>query len=58
MTDSQQGGQEPELMGGPEPDEERTDVMGGADPGGDVMSAPEPGEEHHDATGGQHGGPG
>lgn len=57
MTDSQQGGQEPGVMGSPEPDEERTDMMGGADPGGDVMSAPEPGEEHDNATGSQRGEP-
>lgn len=35
-----------DLMGGPEPDEEATDVMEGPDPGQrtDVMEGPDPGE--------------
>jgi hypothetical protein len=44
MTDKPARRQEPDLMGGPEPDEEGTDVMAGPDPGGhtDVMDSPEP----------------
>ena len=39
-------------MGGPEPDEERTDLMGGPRPGTDEMGGPEPDEEGTDLMGG------
>jgi len=45
-------GEGPDLMGGPEPDEERTDVMGGGRPGTDEMGGPEPDEERTDLMGG------
>ena len=48
MTDAPGSG----LMGGPEPDEQGTDVMGGAEPGGDVMGGPEPDEARTDVMGG------
>jgi hypothetical protein len=32
--------QEPDLMGGTDPDEEDTDLLGGPEPGGDVMRPP------------------
>jgi hypothetical protein len=39
-------------MGGPEPDEERTDVLGGTESEADVMGGPEPNEERTDLLGG------
>jgi hypothetical protein len=44
MTERPASRNEPDVMGGPEPDEEATDVLGGGDPGGhaDVMDSPEP----------------
>jgi hypothetical protein len=44
MTGEPARGPQPDLMGGPEPDEEGTDVMAGPDPGErtDVMASPEP----------------
>lgn len=46
MTDKPAGRPEPDLMGGPEPDEEGTDVMEGRDPREhtDVMDRPESGD--------------
>jgi hypothetical protein len=43
MSDKPARGPELDLMGGPEPDEEGTDVMAGPDPWGhtDVMASPE-----------------
>ena len=45
-------GEGPDTMGGPEPDEEGTDVMGGSRPGTDEMGGPEPNEEGTDVMGG------
>jgi len=47
MTGNPAAGHEPggDVMGGPEPDEQRTDVMGGREPGGDVMSGQEAGQQ-------------
>jgi hypothetical protein len=39
-------------MGGPEPNEEGTDVMGGPGPGTDEMGGAEPDEEGTDLMGG------
>jgi hypothetical protein len=33
------------VLGGPEPDEEGTDVLGGAETGDDVLGGPEPGDD-------------
>jgi hypothetical protein len=41
-----------DVMGGPEPDEQRTDLLGGAEPTGDVMGSPEPDEQRTDLLGG------
>ena len=49
MTDTPGSG---DLMGGPEPDEAGTEVMGGAKSGGDVMGGPEPDEAGTDVMGG------
>jgi hypothetical protein len=45
-----------DVMGGPEPDEERTDLLGGADRSGgvDEMGGPEPDEEGTDLLGGSN----
>jgi hypothetical protein len=51
MTGSQAPGQNPNIMGDPEPCEEVTDVMGGPGPGGDVMSGPASPEEGSDVMG-------
>jgi hypothetical protein len=45
-------GEGSDTMGGPEPDEERTDLMGGSRPGTDEMGGPEPDEEGTDLMGG------
>ncbi len=45
-------GEGPDTMGGPEPDEERTDLMGGSRPGTDELGGPEPDEEGTDLMGG------
>jgi hypothetical protein len=50
MTDTPPSGQEPDLMGGPEPDEEHTDVLGGTQPGGDVMPDPDNLRCRHDGA--------
>jgi len=50
--DYEPGGWGPDLMGGPEPDEQRTDLMGGARPGTDGMGGPEPDEQGTDLMGG------
>ncbi len=42
----------PDVMGGPEPDEQRTDLLGGTEPAGDVMGGPEPDEQRTDLLGG------
>jgi len=39
-------------MGGPEPDEQHTDLLGGAEPVSDEMGGPEPDEQHTDLLGG------
>ncbi|HLX51377.1 MAG TPA: hypothetical protein VKS82_23880 [Streptosporangiaceae bacterium] len=46
MTGNPARDEEPDLMGGPEPDEQASDVMGGADPDRhtDVMDKPRPGQ--------------
>ena len=44
MTGSPTGPQGPDVMGGPEPDEERTDLIGGSGPGTDELGGPEPDE--------------
>jgi hypothetical protein len=41
-------GESPDVMGGPEPDEQRADVMGGAEGRTDEMGGPEPDEERTD----------
>ena len=41
-----------DTMGGPEPDEERTDLMGGSRSGTDELGGPEPDEEGTDLMGG------
>lgn len=52
MTDSTAEGQVPErdIMGGAEPDEQHTDVMGGQRPGGDEMDRPQAREERADGA--------
>src|SRR5580658_6880293 len=48
-------GERPDLMGGPEPDEQGTDLMGGAESdeeGTDLMGGAEPDEEGTDLMGG------
>ena len=45
-------GEGPDTMGSPEPDEERTDLMGGPRAGTDEMGGPEPNEEGTDLMGG------
>jgi hypothetical protein len=45
-------GEGSDIMGGPEPDEEDTDVMGRGRPGTDEMGGPEPDEEGTDLMGG------
>jgi hypothetical protein len=40
------------VYGGPEPDEQRTDTLGGNEPGGDVYGGPEPDEQRTDTLGG------
>ena len=45
-------GEGPDTMGGPEPDEERTDLMGGPRPGTDEMGGPEQDEQGTDLMGG------
>ena len=41
------------VLGGPEPDEEGTDLLGGSDPGDeDELGGPEPDEEEEDLLGG------
>ena len=44
----------PDVMGGPEPDEEGTDLLGAGNPGGgtDEMGGPEPDERGTDTLGG------
>ena len=51
MTESP-AGEDPDVMGGPEPDEQATDLMGGAQAGTDVMGGPEPDEQATDLMGG------
>jgi hypothetical protein len=51
MTDNPAGGV-PDVMGGPEPDEQGTDLLGGAEGGMDVMGGPEPDEQATDLLGG------
>jgi hypothetical protein len=52
MTGSPTGPQGPDVMGGAEPDEERTDLMGGSRPGTDELGGPEPDEAGTDLMGG------
>jgi hypothetical protein len=33
------------VLGGPEPDEEGTDLLGGSEPGDDILGGPEPGDD-------------
>jgi hypothetical protein len=46
---------QPDVMGGPEPAEEATDVMHGPGRASDVMGGPEPAEEATDVMGGPGG---
>jgi hypothetical protein len=46
MTD--RPGQDPGVFGGPEPDEEHSDLLGGPGPATDELGGPEPDEEHSD----------
>jgi hypothetical protein len=52
MTGNPAGEQGQDTMGGPEPDEAGTDVMGGGRPGTDEMGGPEPDEAGTDLMGG------
>ncbi len=45
-------GEGPDVMGGPEPDEQGTDLMGRAGPGTDELGGPEPDEQGTDLMGG------
>jgi len=45
-------GEGSDVMGCPEPGEQRTDLMGGARPGTDEMGGPEPDEQRTDLMGG------
>jgi hypothetical protein len=51
MTDNPAGGV-PDVMGGPEPDEQGTDLLGGAESETDEMGGPEPDEQGTDLLGG------
>jgi hypothetical protein len=41
-----------DVMGGPEPDEQRTDLLGGAEAATDELGGPEPDEQRTDLLGG------
>ena len=41
-----------DVMGGPDPDEQRTDLLGGAEPVSDEMGGPDPDEQRTDLLGG------
>jgi hypothetical protein len=41
-----------DIMGGPEPDEQRTDLLGGAEHASDELGGPEPDEQRTDLLGG------
>jgi hypothetical protein len=53
MRDGPESRRDPGVFGGPEPDEEGTDVLGGAEPSGDVYGGPEPDEQGTDVLGGR-----
>jgi hypothetical protein len=40
------------VFGGPEPDEERSDLLGGKEPATDELGGPEPDEQRTDLLGG------
>ena len=52
MTGNPAGEQGPDIMGGPEPDEAGTDLLGGSRPGTDELGGPEPDEAGTDLLGG------
>jgi hypothetical protein len=41
-----------DILGGPEPDEQRTDLLGGAEHASDELGGPEPDEQRTDLLGG------
>jgi hypothetical protein len=41
MTNNPPSGQNPGELGGPDPDEEGTDLLGGPEPGEDLLGGPE-----------------
>jgi hypothetical protein len=51
MNDSA-GEQNPGVLGGPEPDEQRTDLLDGSQPGTDELGGAEPDEQRTDLLGG------
>jgi hypothetical protein len=54
MSSTSAGGQGPvgDEFGGPEPDEQGTDLLGGNESGGDEFGGPEPDEQGTDLLGG------
>ena len=52
MTDNPASGQYPGELGGPDPDESGTDVLGGQEPATDELGGPEPDEQRTDLLGG------
>jgi hypothetical protein len=56
MTDNPASGQYSDELGGPDPDEQRTDLLGGQEPTTDELGGPDPDERRTDLLGG--GGPG
>ena len=52
MTENPAGGQSRDELGGPEPDEERTDLLGGSGSASDELGGPEPDEARTDLMGG------
>ena len=53
MTEQSVPGRDPGVLGGPEPDEQGTDLLGGSEPGGDVLGGAEPDEQGTDLLGGE-----
>src|SRR5262249_51599475 len=53
MTDNPASGQYSDELGGPDPDEQRTDLLGGQEPATDELGGPEPDEQRTDLLGGQ-----
>jgi hypothetical protein len=53
MANTPASGRDPGVFGGPEPDEEGTDLLGGPEPGDDVLGGADP-EEDEDVLGREH----